>query len=205
MLKKKSHCHDNRPKSNSSSPKSKKSHKSKDSSKSIFLDPKNEETLWSALFDKKTMMLIGAMFFSSCFPYFVVNYFKQYGNIYIQDDKFLTFVGSCGLLCSAVGRLLWAPIVEYFGFAVSYNILLVLQFCVAFIIPLVEFNEDMYMIWILIAFLSNGAHHPIYESYWDELHGSRLGTLVADVIYFVAVLGNFINYLLAVFIQGKLV
>ena len=144
------------------------------------------------------IILWTAMFLSSCYSSYIVNNFKQYGNKSIEDDQFLTFVGSCGLLCSVVGCLLWIPIFGCFGFRISYCIVLALQILVAVTIPIVRLNRDMYMIWILISFALHGAHQPVvYMPYWDHLYGPRFGGILSTIIFIVIAVGNLLNWSIA--------
>ena len=141
------------------------------------------------------IILWTAMFLSSCYSSYIVNNFKQYGNKSIEDDQFLTFVGSCGLLCSVVGCLLWIPIFGCFGFRISYCIVLALQILVAVTIPIVRLNRDMYMIWILISFALHGAHQPVvYMPYWDRLYGPGFGGILSVIIFLLVALGNLVNW-----------
>ena len=70
------------------------------------------------------------MFLSSCYSSFIVNYFKQIGFLNFGSDLLLTVVGVFGpMFCLSDSRVM-IPIINLFGFKVSYCILLVLQIIV---------------------------------------------------------------------------
>ena len=175
------------------------------------------QAICRTLFSLNKIMLWAAMFLSSCYSSFLVNNFKQYSgmhkysgmykysDMYKYNDQLFTFGGSCSLLWSAVGCLLWVQISDCFGFKLSYCILLVLQFIVASMAPDVRSDSGMYMIWILVSFVFNGAHQPpVYMSYCCDLYGSRAGGILSGVIFLVTALGNLLNWSLTVYFSGKL-
>ena len=60
------------------------------------------------------------------FGYYVINSFKSYGAAFIEDDKFLTLIGSVGALCNGVFRIFWSSLLDYFPFRRVNFILLVI-------------------------------------------------------------------------------
>lgn len=65
-------------------------------------------------------------FFSLCYGLFMMNSFKTYGFQKINDDKFLTLVGSLAALSNGGGRFLWGYVYDKLHFYKTYGIMLCL-------------------------------------------------------------------------------
>jgi len=53
-----------------------------------------------------------------------MNSFKTYGAAYIDDDKFLTVIGSVGALFNGIARVIWAGLLDYYPYRRINSILL---------------------------------------------------------------------------------
>jgi len=68
-------------------------------------------------------MVIMAAFFSL----FMANNYKIFGLVKIEDDSFLTIVGSVGSVCNGGSRALWGILMDKFGFKKIFFLILVVQ------------------------------------------------------------------------------
>ena len=53
--------------------------------------------------------------------------FKDYGLIKINDDEFLTLIGSIGFIFNSSFRIIWGSLMDFFGFKKVYWVLLSFQ------------------------------------------------------------------------------
>ena len=71
---------------------------------------------------------------SLMYGYFLLNTFKVFGEKYLLDNKYLTFVGSVGALANSFFRIIWAWLVDHYSYKYIYSSILILQFCSASLI-----------------------------------------------------------------------
>ena len=57
----------------------------------------------------------------------MANNYKIYGFQKLEDDKFLTVVGSVGSAANGCSRLFWAYLLDKYGFRKVYFILMAIQ------------------------------------------------------------------------------
>lgn len=65
---------------------------------------------------EKIQLLTLTLSFSVPFGMFIAFNYKEYGSIKIEDDSFLTAVGSCGAIFNGLGRLVFGMLFDKFSF-----------------------------------------------------------------------------------------
>lgn len=57
------------------------------------------------------------------YGYYVIGTFKTIGGKTINDDQFLTLVGSFGSLFNGLSRIVWSSLLDYYSFNCVYRTL----------------------------------------------------------------------------------
>ena len=102
-----------------------------------------------------TFMIINYAYASG----FVVNYYKTFGQTFINNDNFLSIVGSIMSLSGAFGRLFWGYLADKLSFKICYLIqtaIIVLFVSTLYFIQFITFhNEIFYLIWLFLIFFNS--------------------------------------------------
>lgn len=85
----------------------------------------------------------------------MVSSFKNLGSIRGNiDDRTLTWFGSVSFVLAGIAKIIWASLVDIYGFKKIFSIVLALQILMATsIYYLVEMNQWLYMICVFISFI----------------------------------------------------
>jgi sugar phosphate permease len=57
------------------------------------------------------------------FGMFIAFNYKEYGMLRIEDDSFLTVIGSCGAIFNGLGRFFWGFMFDKFSFRVISSLI----------------------------------------------------------------------------------
>ena len=60
------------------------------------------------------------------FGFYVMGSFKSYGQTYIADDEFLTYIGSVGSLLNGFSRIFYSTLLDYYSFKKVFGFLVIL-------------------------------------------------------------------------------
>ena len=82
------------------------------SSKEKIIEP----TLKQSIFHYRTLYIWILIILSSSFPFYIASNFKSYESIDVDDESFITLVGSIGAVVNGVSRGGWATLQDIFGF-----------------------------------------------------------------------------------------
>mmetsp|Transcript_10151 Transcript_10151/g.15184 ORF Transcript_10151/g.15184 Transcript_10151/m.15184 type:complete len:393 (-) Transcript_10151:33-1211(-) len=129
-------------------------------SKSSMSSPPGKFPLKKILATKQFWQIFLAAYCSFLFWYFIAGIFKGYALKYIQDDHFLSYIGSAAALSGAFGRIFWPGLLDYFEYRKVLSATIFLQFlgciCVHFIV------EDKYLFGVVIlgVFFCGSAMYP---------------------------------------------
>jgi len=107
-----------------------------------------EPTFVEAIKDYRTIQLWLLILCSSSFPYYIANNFKSYEQRDINDDKFITIVGSIGAIFNGLSRSFWSSLQDIIGFKKVYISLLILEIAVAFTFVAIHKVKILYLIWV---------------------------------------------------------
>ena len=94
------------------------------------------------------------------FWYYFAGVYKSFGLEFIQDDHFLSYLGSAANLVGAVGRWFWPTLIDYFSFkkvmsaAVGYQLLVCT--CVYFVAD----NKEAYSVAVVTVYFATAAMYP---------------------------------------------
>ena len=111
---------------------------------------------------------------------FVVNTFKKFGQEAINDDRYLTAVGSVSAVFGGI-RFLWSYLVDKYSFKLSYGIVLFINVVFGFTLVLVRYNRALFLIWVSMIVWAEGAHFALVPTLCAKLFGKH-----AAIVYGVA-------------------
>lgn len=109
-------------------------------------------------------MIASMMFLSSSYPYYISSNFKTYETIDVNDETFITIVGSIGAVVNGLSRGFWAALQDYLGFKKIYFCVLTLDILLAFTFVLIHKIKALYLVWVCISFAVLGAHFSIFAT-----------------------------------------
>jgi sugar phosphate permease len=113
------------------------------------------------------------MMFSMAFVDFMKPQLKYYGTSKFDDDSFLTAVGMTAFISSSAAKFGWGVVQDYLGFIKVYMITLVLQGVLCFSIDSVSSTRVMFIIWMILVFVCEGAHFVIFPAVSSAIYGSK--------------------------------
>ena len=96
---------------------------------------------------------------------FIATLFKVFGLSFINDDQFLTIVGSVSAILNSAGRIVWGLIAD----RVSYKFALVLQSGNMTVFLLTFFatslvGKSMFFVWVCVIFFCVGGIFSLYPT-----------------------------------------
>lgn len=116
----------------------------------------------------------------------ISNNYKVYGLEKIEDDSFLTLVGSIGFICNAFSKLLWSNLFDRFGFKRVYSILIIVEvkftsllyfiLSKAAIVATMNFisgTKILYLLWFGIAMATDAGQYAIMPAETAKVFGVK--------------------------------
>ena len=136
------------------------------------MPPLRKQTLQRSIRQPIFWHIFTMLVLSMSFSYYMKPSLKSYGSTKAYDDFFLTIVGAIAFFFSAVAKFGWGTIQDYLGFTKVYAVVLGMQVVVCLSIELVADNKWLYLIWIILTFLCEGAHFVIFPALASDIYGS---------------------------------
>ncbi|KAH8864051.1 Oxalate:formate antiporter [Schistosoma japonicum] len=107
----------------------------------------------------------------------ITSAYKQFGNQYISDDRFLSIVATISSIFNAGGRVVWGALVDRFSFKVPMMTMLVIWAIVLFSFPHIGSVTGVglkvfYAIWVFILYFSLSGVFAIQPAATGILFGS---------------------------------
>lgn len=124
--------------------------------------------------DKRYWMLYVMNFCTVFYGYLLINSYKIFGSLYINDDLFLTFVGSIACICGSL-RFFWSILLDLnFTYQQVYGALCTLQLVCASLIFYAASHGHKYLFLALMAIsmFCEGGHFVLLPSHCAQLFGS---------------------------------
>ena len=117
----------------------------------------------------------------------LANNYKVYGSTKIDDDHFLTLVGSFGSVANGCTRAIWALFFDKFGFRKVYFVLLAIQVSreitlllilttKAILTPTFQFvssSKALFLVWHCILMSCEGGHFAMFPSVTAKVFGLK--------------------------------
>ena len=134
------------------------------------------------------------IYFSISNGYFISTNVKNYGVIKIQDDSFLTLVGSLSCVCNGGGRFMWGYLSDKIGFKKIYILILIIQIIEIATIRFISEYKVAFLFWICIALLCEGCHFVIYPPLCLRVFGPNVGSKIYGILLLVCSTSNLTQY-----------
>ena len=144
------------------------------------------------------------IFFTSGYGLFLANNFKNYGILHINNDQFLTLVGSLGSAANAGSRVVWGLLLDRFPFRNIYFALVVIQLVMVATLNLIADTKALYLIWIFISLGCEGGHFALFPPLTMKIFGTKTGTVLYGFIYFAFFFANGLQFLIVFFYKESL-
>lgn len=146
--------------------------------------------------DYRTFYLWIMIILTSSYPFYIASNFKSYEQQDLNDDSFITLVGSLGAVMNGLSRGFWATLQDFFGFKKVYLSLLVLEIVIAFTFVAVHKNKALYLIWTLISFSTLGGHFSIFAPLCAKIYGPTTGGKIFTFIFTGFATATLVNWVL---------
>mmetsp|Transcript_36777 Transcript_36777/g.33006 ORF Transcript_36777/g.33006 Transcript_36777/m.33006 type:complete len:141 (-) Transcript_36777:288-710(-) len=134
--------------------------------------------------------------FGSFFGLFMANNYKVYGLEQVNDDQFLTIVGSVGSITNGCSRAGWALALDKFGFRKVFFIVIIIQSIISATINAVSETKALYLIWYAITMCTEGGMFSMFPAITGKVFGARIGPLIYGFIFFGFAVANLSAYML---------
>ena len=153
------------------------------------------------------------MFTSSViFCHFFMGSSKVYGLKVIEDDKFLSMIGTIGIFMG-VFRFIWGIMLEKLNFKATYAFILILNIMIAIGLPLImeikapgmkPFQRVAYSISGLTVPLTMGCHYLIYPVILAKIYGTSGGIKAYTIGYVFHGIGSLTSTLMVKSLDHKI-
>jgi MFS family permease len=135
-------------------------------------------TVGQALRQPRFWKMFGAMYCGQSFCSWVMVSYKSFGSLYINDDHFLSYIGSTGAILNVVARVLFPFLLDYFSFYTVNMGALALQVLLACSIYSSVHSELAYMAVVMAVFFIQGSQFFPFSLLCLNEYGLVLGPKV---------------------------
>lgn len=110
--------------------------------------------------------------------YYTIGVFKIYGLTVeeLNDDRFLTIVGSVASIFNAV-RFVWSTLLDRYSYKQVYGSLLLIQIAVCGTFPFITNSQLLYAIWVCLIYFCEGAHFVLVPNILKKIFGAYATSL----------------------------
>lgn len=143
-------------------------------------------------------------FFSSALGLLVASNFKNYGLNKINDDEFLTIVGSIGAVCNGCGRMIWGYFYDKLSFKKVYFFLLAIQIIFIATYDVISGYKAAFFIWTCALLFCEGGHFALFPALCLKEYGVESGSKIYPVVYFAFCCSNFLQFGIVYFLKNRI-
>jgi MFS family permease len=129
--------------------------------------------------------------------------FKSYGRTVINDDEFLSLVGSICGLGNGVGRLIWGTTADRITFSRSFSFIAILQIAVMGTLPFIK-SPTLYLIWIVILQFCAGGIYTVFAPEIMNIYGVSRGRSIYPFFAIAFQLSIILNLIISRYIVPAL-
>lgn len=104
---------------------------------------------------------------------YIGNSFKTFGNIALNDDKFLAIFGSVGSIFNGSFRYIWAQIMDNTSFKSTYLFLSVLQTGLLASIYYIADAKILYLFWVSLILACEGGNFTLFPTIIANFYGKK--------------------------------
>ncbi|XP_063726196.1 monocarboxylate transporter 12-B-like [Symsagittifera roscoffensis] len=130
-----------------------------------------------------------------CHEYVLIiisNYYKTYGQTFIQDDSFLSLVGSMSSVANALGRLAWGILMDHSSYKTSMMLLSASQGLLAVTMPLGALlgNSTLaklfFLLWVCLLFANTGGIYVLTPSAVGKAFGMKNFGVIYGTVFCIS-------------------
>ena len=145
-------------------------------------------------------LLFTAAFCSTAAGLYVAAAYKSFGDLEIDDDKFLALTGSVASVFNGSFRFLWAQLMEKTSFRTTYLILLGLQITLMTSLYYVASVKVLFLIWVALLMCCEGGHFSLFAALFAVLYGRELGAKLYGVFFYTFSVAALLSFVLQFFL-----
>lgn len=153
---------------------------------------------------KEYLLLFSMSLLSSGFGLMISVQFKDLGLKTIDDDEFLTLIGSIGFVINSTFRIIWGYLMDKFGFKKVYWVLILIQLALICSLNAISQNKSCYFIWICLILACEGGHFSLFPAITMKQFGIKVGGILYPYVYFAFIISNFIQFLIVLGLLDKI-
>ena len=131
------------------------------------------------------------------FGMFIAFSYKEYGMLKIDDDSFLTVIGSTGAVFNGLGRLFWGVMLDYFSFKLLSACVNGLLLVGCLTMPFMVGNEYAFLVAVSVIYFCYGGNYSIYPTHTVRVFGQKIGSKVYYLVFTGFSIGTFFYIQLA--------
>lgn len=144
--------------------------------KEVFLGENLENECPSVKVALKTKQFWLLFLMSACSVgpgiYFLYVY-KGFAMETLNDDEFLTLVGSVGLLFNGGFRSIWGDFMDRTSFKVSYAVLVIIQIVMSLTLFYTVTEKWVYLVWIAVILICEGGNFSLFPTIFAKMYGRK--------------------------------
>ena len=154
------------------------------------LDTSGCPTLYRALQTSALWMLFAILGLSITFPSFMLSQYKNYGEKHIDNDQYLSGIGSAGLIFNASGRLICTWLTDFLSYKpVALSICLTMGVA-AFTVTYIAQYHVLYVVWVLVALFGQGSVFMPLGIVCRNIYGPVVGGKVFSLVILGSAVAN---------------
>jgi len=161
----------------------------------IVSDKEPVVSVKEGVFSKPFLLLFIMASCGATLGLFLASSFKVYGSNKINDDHFLTVIGSFGSIANGCTRAVWALSFDKFGFKKVYFVLLSIQLILAPTLDLVAGSKTLFLIWYSLIMGCEGGHFAMFPSVTAKVFGLKNGPKIYGYMFWFSAVGTWIGLL----------
>ena len=103
------------------------------------------------------------LLFGLFYPLYIASVYKPIADD-VLSDSVLTAAGAIGGVCNGTSRLIWASLMDKYGFKPVYGCLMTIQLVISASIYSVRTYADLYPIWVGLSYFCEGGHFSLFAT-----------------------------------------
>lgn len=133
--------------------------------------------------------------FSVAGTFFIANSFKLYTqNKKVNDDLFLTILGSVGMIINGVSRCGWGALMDWVNFKKVYGALVIIEVIMMCTLDFVADSKALFMLWVCVILACEGGHFAIFPTICSKMYGVDNAPKVTGMLGVGLNMGNVVQY-----------
>ena len=117
--------------------------------------------------------LLAMQFLGQTYAIYIMNVFKAFGQEFIDDDHFLSVVGSAGTFAFAVGGFVLPASLDYLSFKVMFCASLLTQAVLTATFYTIASSRTLFTVWLCLSFFSSGGYFAVFAVECAKVFGPK--------------------------------